>query len=68
MNQENKCKCGCEYCGTGEHCGSLKCGKFYSSKTKRGECANEGCIIPRQDGSKYCFECSYNYALKNNEK
>lgn len=65
----NKCKCSCDYCKTGEHCGAyVTCGKQYTSKTNRQECNNEGCIIPRQNGSKYCFECSYNYANKKYEK
>ena len=63
----NKCKCSCEHCKE-EHCGSILCGMMYTSKTKRGECSNKGCIIPRQDGSKYCFECSFNYANKKYER
>ena len=62
----NKCKCLCEYCKTGEHCGDRNCGREYTSKTKRGECMTEHCPNPRQDGSRYCVDCSYNYYLKKN--
>lgn len=64
----SKCDCSCNYCGTGEHCGSKKCGQEYSSKTKRGECMNEYCLNQRIDGSRHCADCSYNYAKNKYEK
>lgn len=30
----------------------------YSSKTKQGECKNELCTNPRQNGSSHCKSCS----------
>ena len=32
--------------------------KEYTSKTKRQECKNEGCLNPRRQGSAYCEQCS----------
>jgi hypothetical protein len=51
------------------HCGArVLCGKPYSSKTFNGECSNEGCLNLRADGSRFCVDCSYNYAKKKYEK
>lgn len=30
----------------------------YTSKTKRGECKNDGCFNPRREKSAYCEQCS----------
>lgn len=41
--------------------------KEYTSKTKRGECANSKCTNPRRDSSKYCQACSENHIKKVNK-
>lgn len=37
--------------------------KDYTSKTKRGECAND-CTSKRRNGSKYCADCSTKHHAK----